>query len=87
MRVASAQRSSLGGGVAVNYTDDVRVTARFFMFHRNARAVLKGLAGKYCPACWPLKALPGCALILIFNEIRTFRTVSSLEFPELLSAL
>lgn len=46
------------GGVMVSFTDDVRVTARFFMSHRNARAVLDGLADHYCKADWPLKAFP-----------------------------
>lgn len=46
------------GGVMVSFTDDARVTARFYMSHRNARAVLDGLAGHYRKADWPLKAFP-----------------------------
>ena len=46
------------GGVIVNFTDDARVTARFYMSHRNARAVLDGLAAYYRKADWPLKAFP-----------------------------
>ena len=46
------------GGVMVSFSDDSRVTARFYMSHRNARAVLDGLADHYRKADWPLKAFP-----------------------------
>lgn len=46
------------GGVSVSFTDDARVIARFFMTHRNGRAVLDGLADHYRKADWPLKAFP-----------------------------
>ena len=46
------------GGVMVSFTDDAAVTARFYMSHRNARAVLDGLADHYRKADWPLKAFP-----------------------------
>jgi len=46
------------GGRVVSFTDDASVTARFFMSHRNARAVLDGLAGQYRKANWPLMAFP-----------------------------
>ena len=42
----------------VSFSDDSRVTARFYMSHRNARAVLDGLADHYRKADWPLKAFP-----------------------------
>ena len=42
----------------VSFTDDDRVTAKLYMSHRNARAVLDGLADHYRMADWPLKAFP-----------------------------
>ena len=46
------------GGVMVSFTDDDRVTAKLYMSHRNARAVLDGLADHYRKADWPLTAFP-----------------------------
>lgn len=46
------------GGIIVSFTDDVRITARFFMSHANTRVVLDGLASRYRAADWPLKAFP-----------------------------
>lgn len=46
------------GGVMVSFTDDTSVTARFFMSHRNTRAVLDGLADHYRKAGWSQQAFP-----------------------------
>lgn len=42
----------------VSFTDDASVTARFFMSHRNTRAVLDGLADHYRKAGWSQQAFP-----------------------------
>ena len=63
-----------GGGVMVSFSDDASVTARFFMSHRNTRAVLDVLADHYRKAGWSQQAFPGwvreAAEILTGEEAR-----------------